>query len=443
MRDPVSQSPPVPATTERMTRVHKRIVWTVAAVMFFEFADLNTFSYVAPALKSVAGFTLDDVAMVTSASFLGMFCGAVAAGRASDRFGRRRTLTWATALFSAFSLLTAAGMGVWSIAGLRFGTGVGLSAMTVAAISLLSETMPASYRGRAQSTTLAVGLAGIPAIAFFARAVVPLGSDGWRLVFIAGGLSFIALPIVARLPESPRWLLRAGRVAEARETIMQVGGDPAEIAVPADAVCRDSGLSTLVSLLGKGVRRRTVVMLATWILAMLGFYAFAAWVPALLAEHGLSLTKSLTFSAITTIGAVPGALLAHALSDRISRKWLMAGTSALIAVCGIAYGYSSSSAGIVVFGLLVSLLSQTFVAVIYTYTPEIFPMRVRTFGCGVSYGAGRLANVFGPMLIPAIYVTWGYTAVFVTVAACWVVAGAVVALFGPETTGVPLDTPVS
>lgn len=398
-------------------RVQSRIVWTISAVFFFEFADLNTFSYAAPALEKFAGFTLGNVAMVTSAAFLGMFFGAVIAGRLGDRIGRRRTLTWATVLFSTFSLLTAAGSGVWMIAGLRFGTGVGLSAMTVSAISYLSEMIPAARRGRAQSTTLAVGLAGIPAIAFLARAVIPMATGGWRIVFVVGGLALLAAPLIARLPESPGWV----QDADTRER-------------------HDTSLGALAVLMRRPLRRRTAVLLATWVLAMLGFYAFAAWVPALLAEHGLSLAKSLTFSALTTIGAVPGALLAFVVSDRFSRRWVMAGTSAVIAACGIAYGYSSGAPGIIVFGLLVSMLSQTFVAVIYTYTPEVFPMRVRAFGCGLSYGAGRLANVIGPLLIPVIYAAGGYAVVFVTVAACWLAAGVIVAVFGPETTGAPLET---
>lgn len=406
---------------ESLSPVHKKIVWTIAAVLFFEFADLNTFSYAAPALKKFAGFTLSDVALVTSAGFLGMFFGAVVAGRVSDRIGRRRTLTWTTALFSVFSLLTATGSGVWMLAGMRFCTGAGLSAMTVCAISYLSEMMPATRRGRAQSTTLAVGLAGIPAIAFLSRAVIPLGPDGWRIVFVVGGLAVFAVPLIARLPESPRWLSHSDHQAGT------AGG-------------HDTHLGALATLVGRRLRRRTAALVATWVLAMLGFYAFAAWVPALLAQHGLSLTTSLTFSAITTIGAVPGALLARAICDRFSRRWIMVATSVVIAVCGIAYGYSSSAGGIIVFGLLVSLLSQTFVAVIYTYTPEIFPIRVRAFGCGLSYGAGRLANVFGPLLIPTIYVAGGYAAVFVAVAACWIAAGVIVALFGPETTGVSLES---
>ena len=283
--------------------------------------------------------------------------------------------------------------------------------MTVAAISYLSEMMPASDRGRAQGTTLAVGLAGIPAIAFFSRGVIPIADGGWRLIFVAGGLALVGLPFLARLPESPRWLVHVGRDAQAHDVIARLGGDCSAITATDDhAPSRNGNARQLSAFIRKPLRRRTLVLVATWVLAVLGFYAFAAWVPALLAEHGFSLTKSLTFSAITTLGAVPGALLARAVSDRYSRKWLMAGTSVAIAACGVAYGFSSSAATIIIFGLLVSFLSQTFVAFIYAYTPETLPTAVRSTGCGISYGAGRLANVVGLLLIPAIYGSFGYAA---------------------------------
>lgn len=424
-----------------VTRLHKRIIWTVSVVFFFEFADLNTFAYAAPALVRTKGFTLGDIATVTSAGFLGMFAGAVIAGGLSDRFGRRRTLTWATAAFSVFSLLTALGSAVWVIAVLRFFTGAGLSAMTVAGISFLSEMTPASRRGRVQGTALAFGLAGIPVIAFIADGVITLGADGWRLIFIAGGLAILVVPVMARLPESPRWLAAAGRLEDARAVIRRLGGDSAlaDFADRAGNAGRRGYLQSARALLRRPLRRRTLVLLAAWVLGMLGFYGFASWVPTLLAEHGESLTKSLMFSAITTLGAVPGALLARAMSDRFSRKWLMAISSVAVAACGIAYGLSSGAAGIVVFGILVSLFSQSFVAFIYTYTPEVFPTALRGSGSGVVYGAGRLANVFGPMLIPPIFAAFGYVAVFVAVAACWIGAGLIVAILGPETTGRPLE----
>src|SRR5262249_36589861 len=107
-----------------MTGLHKKIVTTVSVIFFFEFADLNTFAYAAPPLRRHEGYALADIAMVTSAGFLGMFVGAVAAGRLADRLGRRRTLCYATVVFSVFSLLTAAAANVEMMVALRFCTGI-------------------------------------------------------------------------------------------------------------------------------------------------------------------------------------------------------------------------------------------------------------------------------------------------------------------------------
>ena len=436
MMKPASKeaNPDKPENRTVLRPMQRRIMWLVSVVFFFEFADLNTFAYAAPALRSFAGFSLGDVATVTSAGFLGMFLGAVLVGYVSDRIGRRRALTYSTVLFSIFSLLTALCTGVAPFLAVRFLTGVGLSAMTVVAITYLNEVMPAGVRGRVQGTTLAVGLAGIPAVSFFARGVVPLGADGWRLIFVFGALALLIAAPLYKLPESPRWLALHGHRERADTAHAQLGLEAGGLEA-SDPTTEPASRERFRMLMSPALRGRTVVLFVTWVLAMLGFYAFASWVPSLLAEHGMTLTKSLLFSSITTLGAVPGALLARAIADRFSRKTLMAVVAVVIAAAGVAYGFSSSTAGILVFGTAVALLSQTFVAIIYTYTPEVFPTAARASGCGLVYGAGRLANVFGPLLVPAIFVGLGYAPVFIFIAGCWLVAGIVVAVFGPSTNG--------
>ncbi len=422
--------------------LHRRVMIALSMVFFFELADLNTFAYAAPALAAHRGFTLDDIAHVTSGGFVGMAVGALLGGRIADRMGRRTGLVASVAWFSVFSLLTAVVASPQSLVAMRFLTGFGLSAMTVIAITYLSEIVGPTRRGRAQALTLGLGLLGIPAAAFLARAVIPLGEETWRIVFVFGGLGLLVLPMVASLPETPRWLVDHGRTEDARRVAVRLGA-PQDlvdtVSCESSTPERHSSWSAFVQLFRGPMTRRSLVMVVTWAFSMLGFYAFAAWVPSLLAAHGYSLTKSLTFSAVTTLGAVPGALLALPITERFSRKWLMAGSSVLVAAFGVAYGLSESSAGIIVFGLLVAALGQTYVAFLYAYTPEVFPTAVRSTGSGMGYSAGRLANVVGPLIIPAVYSGAGYAAVFMLIAGCWVIAGITVALGGPETRGTRLE----
>lgn len=424
-------------------QLHRRIIAALSVVFFFELADLNTFAYAAPALIKHRGFTLDDVAHVTSGGFVGMAVGALVGGRIADRLGRRRALIFSVIWFSVFSLLTAAVTTPGLLLAMRFLTGFGLSAMTVIAITYLSEVVPATKRGHMQALTLVVGLLGIPVAAFLARAVIPLGSETWRLVFIFGGLGLLALPLLVSLPETPRWLIERGRSDDARGVAIQLGATAAQLehvsfaAVPTRTAL--GSLDSLKALFRGRLAGRSIVMLITWAFSMLGFYAFAAWVPSLLAANGYSLTKSLTFSAVTTLGAVPGAMLALPITERFSRKWLMAITSVLIAGFGTLYGLSHSGASIIIFGLLVAALGQTFVAFLYAYTPEVFPTELRSTGSGLGYSAGRISNVIGPLAIPAIFTGAGYAAVFLFLAACWIIAGVTVALGGPETRGTRLE----
>jgi putative MFS transporter len=151
------------------------------------------------------------------------------------------------------------------------------------------------------------------------------------------------------------------------------------------------------------VRRNTVVMMLVWLFALVGFHGFQAWVPTLLADHGQDFAKSLTMSAVTTIGAVPGAFLAWPFIDRFSRKSMAIALGIAVAALGVCFGLSSGTTVIMTFGLLVAALSQTYIAVVYSYTLELFPTRLRTVGSGLGNGLGRVGNVIALQVIAAIY----------------------------------------
>jgi putative MFS transporter len=417
----------------------RRVTCALAVAFLFEFGDLNTFAYAAPALKEYLRVSVPDVAFVTSASFLGMFAGAVLGGRFADRIGRRRALLISVTVFSACSLLNAVVSTVPALAVARLLTGTGLSAMTVAATTYISEVVPAARRGRTQAGVMAIGLLGIPVMSFTARAVIPLGAQAWRLVFVFGALGLLSLPFIARLPESPRWLLRRGD-ADGADAVLTGIEQEAEVRhgpLPEPTVSGvddDGGRVVRYRDLLKGrLGRRTLMLAVAWVFQTLGFYGFVSWVPTLLAEHGFTLVHSLTFSALTTLGAVPGALLAWTVSDRFGRKVPIVVVSVAIAVCGLAYGLTFNVIAIVACGFCVNALIQTFAAMLYAYTPELYPTELRNSGNGLVYGLGRLSNIAGPLFVAAIFGSLGYQPVFVYIAACWLVVAVTIGLFGPRT----------
>lgn len=419
-------------------RFHRRVLLALAVAFLFEFGDLNTFAYVAPALKDHLGLNVHAIALVTSASFVGMFIGATLGGRFADKVGRRRALLISVAFFSASSLLNAFMSGTVSLGVARVLTGAGLSAMTVAGTTYICEIMPAANRGRMQSGVMAIGLVGIPAMSFAARGIIPLNQDSWRFVFVFGALGALALPLIARLPESPRWLLQHGMAERAHQVVAAIESESGRpLSEPqSEAVWSETAVPerrTYLSLFRGSVGRRTLMLSVVWVFQTLGFYGFVAWVPTLLQAHGFDLVHSLTFSALTTLGAVPGALLAWPLSDRFGRKVPISIVATAIAMCGLAYGLTFNPIAIVVFGFLVNALIQTFAALLYAYTPELYPTAYRNSGNGFVYGIGRLANIMGPLLVASIFGSYGYSPVFVYIAACWLVVAVTIAVFGPRT----------
>lgn len=428
-----------------ITSVHRTAVIALAFAYFFELGDINTFAFAAPGLVRQWHISMHTVALVTSAGFAGMFVGALAGGRLADIAGRRKALILSILVYTLASLANAFVWDVPSLVVCRFVTGIGL-AMTVVANTYVSEVFPAASRGRYLSLILTIGLIGIPATAWVARALVPLAPWTWRLVFLWGALGIVSLYFARRMPESPRWLAQHGARQQAEQAVLTFEAAAREqygtLAEP-DARQPDEVRHDRVryrELFTRGQRRNTFMLIVVWVFQTLGAYGFLAWVPTLLVEHGFSIVRSLTYSSVIAVCNPVGAWIASLFVERIDRKWYIAINAMAVAVFGLLFGLTFKPPLIMLFGALVVMGLQSFVAAVYAYTPELFPTRLRSSGHGLVYGIGRLANAIGPLVISLLYSSFGYQSVFVYIAVCWALAAFAVGVFGPLTSRRPLES---
>jgi MFS transporter, putative metabolite:H+ symporter len=421
-----------------ISRFHKVTLVAISFAYFFEFADINTFAVSVPKLIKLWGVTINQVAYVTSLSFVGMFVGSLAAGWIADRWGRKKALVGTTLWFAIFSFASVFAWDVFSLGVMRVLTSAGLAAMTVVAVVYLNEMFPASVRGKYQAYALVIGICGTPATNFIASLVVPLSDWSWRLVYLWGSLGVLLLVLARFLKESPRWYESKGDDDKAdavlSEIEAQVTAEKGPLPDPGPpVVVAKQAKAPLSLLLQKRYLAPTILLSILWVTQTIGFFGYSSWAPTLLVKEGLSVEKSLFYVALSTIGAPLGCFLASLVTDRFERRWCLVAFGATIAICGLFYGLTFNPIMIVVFGFLVNFFERGYTALAYAYSPEVFDTRARSLGTAVSYGLGRLSNAVGPLIIAGLYNGSGYQSVFYFIAGTWLVGALALTLFGPNT----------
>lgn len=429
-----------------VSSIHKKVMIALAIAYFFEYGDLNTFTYVAPALINHWHVSVKTVAFITSSSFLGMFLGGMFGGWIADKIGRKKAIIYSVICLSLFSLLNAFAWDPVSFGVIRFITGMGTTALLINANTYLSEFFPTKVRGKYQAIGMAIGVCGIPITGWVSSYLIPLSDWGWRTVFIWGAFGIFSLFFISRLEEIPRWYEARGQFDKAEEILQRIeeavrkekGTLPNATSVVPQTKKYKIRLASISQLFKGHYLKRTSLLTAAWVFQTIGLYGFGSWVPTLLVKQGFKMSDSLLYTTLITLGAPLGALVGALISDRLERKTNVVVSSALIAVAVFLYGVTLQPVFIITFGFLINLIERTYASNLYTYTSELYPTETRALGQGLTYGIGRFSNMFGPLIISAIYTGNGYMKVFVFIAACWL-ASAIVLCFGPRTSNRSLE----
>lgn len=421
------------------SKVHKKALIILSFVYFFDFFDLNTFSYAAAALVKEWHLSTETIAIITSASYFAMFLGATFGGWFSDRFGRKRGLIIMVTWFSFFSLLSTFAWNPIVLGILRFLTSLGIGAVTILASTYISEFFPAPFRGKYQALCITIGICGIPVAGWVSKSVISLGPWGWRVIFVFGAIGII-FPLIARkLEESPIWYEVRGQVDKAKEMMARIEHhvtlEKGPLPEPEPMLGQYTAHTSVPysRLFKKPLLMKTIVLMIMWSSTTIAIQGFGTWVPTLLVKQGIDVEQSIAYVALATIGAPLGAFIASRISDKFDRKWAITVVSILIMALVALFGFASMPIVIIVVGFLIHMFERTFSSMAYSYTPEMYPPEARGSGNGLTYGVGRLANMFGPFIVSMLYGGFGYLSVFMFFAGCWIICAVGIGIFGDST----------
>jgi len=422
----------------------------------FEIYDLFLTGYIAPGLNrsglltttTQAFFGFSGIGAFVAATFAGLFVGTFFLGFLADRFGRRSIFTYALLGYTAASVAMACQTASGGVLLWRFIAGIGIGVEIITIDAYITELVPSWMRGRAFAVNQAVMFIAVPVVAFLSWWLVPLspyGVDGWRWVVLIGAAASMVIWILRLyVPESPLWLARHGRTEEAFKILgaFEASAGPVntrperKVQMP---LPRTAPPASFADLFKPPYLSLVALFMVFNFCQAFGFYGFANWVPTLLVEKGITVTKSLQYSFIVAFAYPIAPLLAASFADRLERKWIICGACVAIIAFGSAFSQLTIPALLILSGVLLTAANMTMSYAYHAYQTEVFPTSIRARASGLVYSMSRVSAMFSGFIVAYMLRVACVNGVFGLITSAMILVIVAIATFGPNVRGKPLD----
>jgi len=442
----------VAARLERLpfSRFHFKLLLMGGLGFMFEAVDAAIIAFILPVVRTRWHLTSFETGVLGSSTYVGFLVGALFAGLLGDRFGRRVVMMWSLTFFCVLTLINAFVNDWHTFAVLRAVAGIGMGAEGAIIAPFLAEFVSNRYRGAFTGALAGFFSFGFVAAALIGYFVIPASPQGWRY-----SLVIVSAPVVVllwwrrSLHESPRWLETRGRHEEAKAVVAAIereversGVVLAPVASVPDAPALPpprAFFSNLKALWQPPLARTTLMTWCLWLSVTFCSYAFFVWIPGLLVQHGMTVTKSFSVSILIYLAQIPGYYSAAFFCEKIGRKSAIVTYMVLTCASGIWLANAGGDLAIVLASIAMSFSMNGVNAGEYAYTPEVFPTHLRATGMGTASAFGRVGAICSPMLVGYVYPIWGFAGVFGMTTVILAIGALAVLVLGVSTTGKTLE----
>lgn len=382
----------------RFSGFHWLVMCLCALLLIFDGYDLFIYGVVLPVIMKEWGLTPLEAGALGSYALFGMMFGALVFGTLADRIGRKKGIAICFVLFSGATVLNGFASTPTEFGIFRFLAGLGCGGLMPNVVALMNEYAPKKLR----STLVAIMFSGysLGGMCSAGLGIYMLPRFGWEAMFFAAAVPLLLLPLILwKLPESVGFLVRQGRIEQARDLLNRVDPNQQLGANDEPVLVEVKGKSASVLELfrhGRGVR--TVSLWVAFFCCLLMVYALGSWLPKLMANAGYSLGSSLSFLLALNFGGMAGAILGGWLGDRFNLAKVVVAFFAVSVVSISLLGFKSPTP---VLYTLIFLAGATVIGtqiLLYAAAAQFYGLSIRSTGLGWASGIGRNGAIVGPLL---------------------------------------------
>jgi sugar porter (SP) family MFS transporter len=315
------------------------------------------------------------------------------AGNLADRYGRRPGLICAALIFAISSIGMAYAPSLTVFLIMRFMAGIGVGMASMLSPLYIAEVSPAHVRGRNVAINQLTIVIGILITNLVNYSLADNGPDTWRWMFGLGAVPAVLFLIgVLWLPESPRYLMKAGQ-SDAAEKVLQKIGNQAFVQETMSNITtslKGSSTPTYRAVFDPSVRPAVMVGIGLAVFQQFcGINVVFNYTSTIFESVGANLDRQLFETVSIGVVNLIFTLLAMRLVDKAGRRPLMLYGSIGLAVLYLALSIllqTQASAGWVslVVLLAIATYATSLAPVTWVLISEIFPNKIRGIASSVA-----------------------------------------------------------
>jgi sugar porter (SP) family MFS transporter len=422
------------------------LIATMGGLMFG--FDIAIISGAVPFIQPFFGWNELQLGWGVSSLLVGAIIGAFGSGVLTDKYGRKKILIIVALFFAVSCLLTAsASSSLMFILSRLFG-GLAVGAASVLSPMYVAEVAPPGSRGKLVAIYQLAIVVGI-LCSYLINYSLRNAENNWRWMFATGifpsVLFFIGLFFI---PESPRWLYKAGRKDESLKVLARIGGSDVaeeEVVEIAESLKGDSASVSLGELFKPASRK---VILAGFFLAILvqmcGINTIIDYAPKILLAAGVEIENALLQTSLVGLINFVFTFVAIMFIDKVGRRtlYMIGSMGMVITLIMLAVSFYLKVDGyftLICILLFIAFFSSCIGPVFWTLVSEIFPNRIRGKAVAFASFTQWIFNFLVVLLFPHFLKSLGGATTFLFLALMSFFQWLFTYFYIPETKGKSLE----